>query len=81
MLKIKFFNLTIGQIVTRFYLMMGVAFILGFAQQWILMAFIAGPIAASAILGASFHLKSPKEAIKTRKAIQLDWGKELQPVS
>jgi len=77
MYKIKLFSLSIDQIVIRFYLMMLVAFVLGFAQQWILMAFLAGPIGASAILGISFEPETKKRKT-TGKIIETNWDKEIR---
>jgi len=82
MLKIKLSNLSITNVVTRFYLMMAVAIILGFAQQWVLMAFVATSIGASTIMGMSFTFGMNKNA-KTAggKIIQMDWGTALKKAS
>lgn len=82
MLKIKLSNLNIAGVVMRFYFMMLVGLLLGFAGQWILMAFVAGTIGATAIMGMSFEWISPKDAKTTSgKIIQLDWGTELKKAS
>lgn len=78
MIKVKLFDLNFAEVLVRFYLCMAVALVFGFAQQWILMPFIAGPIAASALMGARFSLGSPAVAIKTKKIVQLDLGKTKQ---
>lgn len=82
MLKIKISNLSFAGVVMRFYLMMAVAFILGFAGQWVLMAFVAGTIGASAIMGMSFEIGTPNNAKTTAgKIIQMDWGTGLKKAS
>lgn len=82
MLKIKLSNLSIGSVVMRFYLMMAVAIALGFAGQWVLMAFIPGIIGASAIMGMSFTFGNTQKA-KTNagKIIQMDWGTPMKKAS
>lgn len=82
MLKIRLSNLSLGGVIMRFYLMMAVAIVLGFLGQWIAMAFIAGPIGASAIMGMSFSFENPTSA-KTGvgKIIQMDWGTGLKKAS
>lgn len=82
MLKIKLSSLSIGAVVMRFYLMMAVAFVLGFAGQWILMAFVSGVIGASAIMGMSFtfgNTENTKTAVG--KIIQMDWGTPMKKAS
>lgn len=82
MIKIKLSNLSLASVVMRFYLMMAVAIILGFAGQWFLMAFVAGSIGASAIMGMSFKVGTFINA-KTNvgKIIQMDWGTGLKKAS
>lgn len=72
MIKVKLFDLNIGEIIIRFYLFMLAALILGYMRQWILMPFLAGPIAISALMGARFSLGSLVIAFQTRKLLQLD---------
>ncbi len=82
MLKIKMSNLSIGTVVMRFYLMMAVAILLGFAGQWVLMAFVPGVIGASAIMGMSFEMGMPKNTkTKTRKIIQMNREADLKKAS
>lgn len=82
MLNIKLSSLSIAGVVMRFYLMMAVAFILGFAGQWILMTFVAGVIGASAIMGMSFTTGDTQNAkTTTGKIIQMDWGNGLKKAS
>ena len=81
MLKIQLFNLGIGEVVMRFYLMMSIAFLFGFMQQWILMVVFAGPIAASALLGMRFNLNTPQEAKRVGKIIHLELKKEIKKAS
>ncbi|MEM6316623.1 MAG: hypothetical protein AAF960_03080 [Bacteroidota bacterium] len=78
MIKVKLFDLDFGEVVIRFFVAMAFALVLGFMQQWILMPFVAGPIAASALLGARFGLGSPAAAMQTKKVFQLDTGKQKQ---
>ena len=78
MIKVKLFDLNFAEVLVRFYLCMAAALVLGFAQQWVLMPFIAGPIAASALMGARFSIGSSEVAIKTKKIVQLDLGKGKQ---
>jgi len=82
MLKIKLSNLSLSGVVMRFYLMMAVAIGLGFMGQWILMAFVAGPIGASAIMGMSFSFEGSTNAEKAMgKIVQMDWGTGLKKAS
>lgn len=83
MLKIRLSNLSIAGVLMRFYLMMAVAIVLGFMGQWIAMAFIAGPIGASAIMGMSFSFENPTNNAKegVGKIIQMDWGTGLKKAS
>lgn len=72
MIKVKLFDLTFGETIIRFYLFMLTALFLGMAEQWILMPFLAGPIAISALMGARFKLGSITVAIRTKNFLQLD---------
>lgn len=82
MLKIKLTNLSITNIVARFYLMMAVAIILGFAQQWILMSFVAVALSASTIMGMSFTLEDNKNAKTVAgKIIQMEWEAGMRKAS
>lgn len=49
----KFFEASLGTIVTRFYLMMAVIIVAVFAKIWLL-AYLALPIFLSAMLGVKF---------------------------
>lgn len=82
MLKIKLSNLSITNVVIRFYLMMALAIILGFAQQWILMSLVAVAIGASTIMGMSFTFGGHKVA-KTNvgKIVYMDWGTDMRKAS
>ncbi|MEM1219084.1 MAG: hypothetical protein AAGH79_09225 [Bacteroidota bacterium] len=50
------FNLSLGSLLMRFYLMMGLIFIAGFTQNWWLAVF-ALPIFLSALLGVGVSKK------------------------
>lgn len=52
--NLKTFDLSIGTIVLRFYLMMGVIIVAGFSGYW-LTAFLALPIFLSIMMGVSFQ--------------------------
>ena len=58
--NLKTFDLNIGTVILRFYLMMAVVIIAGFSGYW-LMAFMALPIFLSIMLGISFKKKSEDE--------------------
>lgn len=82
MLKIKLTNLSITNVVARFYLMMAVAIVLGFAELWILMSFLSVAIGASTIMGMSFTFGDNKTAKTTAgKIIYMDWGKGMRKAS
>jgi len=82
MLKIKLSNLSFMNVVMRYYLMMALAFILGFAGQWILMSFVSVVLAASTIMGMSFEIVTPQtEKTTTGKIIQMDWGTGMKKAS
>lgn len=82
MLKIKLTNLSIPNVVARFYLMMAVAIVLGFAELWILMSFLSVAIAASTIMGMSFTFGDNKAAkTTTGKIIYMDWGTGMRKAS
>ena len=66
MFEIKLVNLSIAGVVIRFYVAMAVALVLGFMGQFVLMAFLAGPIAASAIVGMSIRFKLPQRATEAK---------------
>lgn len=51
--NLKTFDLSIGTVIMRFYLMMGVVIIAGFSGYW-LMALLALPIFFSIMMGVSF---------------------------
>lgn len=61
--NLKTFDLNIGTVILRFYLMMAVVIIAGFSGYW-LMAFMALPIFLSIMLGISFKKKSEDEPTK-----------------
>lgn len=82
MIKIEMYNLSIAGIVIRFYLMMAVAIILGIAGLWVSMAFTAGMIGVSAMMGMSFKLGTPKNSKTTiGKLIELKWEDGLKKAS
>ncbi|GEM_PF-4501231 len=82
MLQIKLTNLSIINVLTRFYLMMAVSIILGFAELWILMSFVAVAIGASTIMGMSFTFRDNKKAKTTAgKIIYMDWGTDMRKAS
>ena len=62
----KFFEASIGTIVTRFFLLMAIVIIAGFVGQWWL-AILALPILLSAMTGVSF--KSNKKDTAKHSAI------------
>lgn len=53
MANLKTFNLSIGAVILRFYLMMGVVLIAGFSGYW-LIALLALPIFLSIMMGITF---------------------------
>ena len=62
----KFFEASIGTIVTRFFLLMAIVIVAGFIGQWWL-AILALPILLSAMTGVSF--KSSKKDTAKRSSI------------
>jgi len=60
----KFFEASIGTIVSRFFLMMAVVIIAGFTGQWWLSVF-ALPILLSAMTGVSFKMNKKNSAKRT----------------
>lgn len=82
MIKIEMYNLNVAGIVIRFYLMMAVAIILGTAGLWVPMAFIAGTIGVSAMMGVSFKIARPKNSTKMAgKVIQMELEEGLKKAS
>ncbi len=51
--NLKTFNLSIGTVILRFYMMMGVVIIAGFSGYWSI-AFLALPIFLSIMMGITF---------------------------
>ncbi len=51
--NLKTFNLSIGAVILRFYLMMGVVIIAGFSGYWVI-AVLALPIFLSIMMGVTF---------------------------
>lgn len=64
--NLKAFDLNIGTVVLRFYLMMGVVIAAGFSGYW-LMALLALPIFLSIMMGISFTKKKEQIASKNAK--------------
>jgi len=61
----KAFELSIGGVILRFYLMMAIVVVAGFIGQWWL-AILALPVLLSTMSGIRFSFKAKKEAkIKT----------------
>lgn len=60
----KLFNLPIGTLILRFYLMMAVVLIAGFSRVWLL-ALLALPIFLSALLGVQFGRAALRDVRKT----------------
>ena len=79
MVKIEMYSLSVAGIVIRFYLMMVVAIVLGIAGLWVPMAFIAGTIGVSAIMGVRFIISTPKsfKSILGKKA-PIAFGENLK---
>lgn len=64
MKNVKFFNLNLGTVLLRFYLMMGVVIVAGFSGYW-LIGLLALPIFLSILLGVSFKFNGfEKRAVK-----------------
>ena len=63
--NLKTFDLNIGTVMMRFYLMMGVVIIAGFSGYW-LMALLALPIFLSTIMGISFTKNNEQMSSKNK---------------
>lgn len=66
--NLKTFNLSIGTVILRFYMMMGVVLIAGFSGYW-LIAFLALPIILSIMMGITFAKEN--EVVDSRKISSL----------
>lgn len=70
MLEFKTLNLSITNVVFRFYAMMAIVIMCGFMGQLILGALLAFVLAMSTILGVSFSWKAEKKAVTYKKVNQ-----------
>lgn len=74
----KYFDLSIGTLVLRFYLMMAVIIIAGFVGSWWL-SILALPIFLSCVLGLNF--KKTKPTSDKTKVVQLPDQKRTKKVA
>lgn len=63
--NLKAFNLSIGTVVLRFYMMMGVVIVAGFSGYW-LFGLLALPIFLSIMMGVSFTKKQEEVIVKNK---------------
>lgn len=71
MIKFKAFDLSVSGVVGRFYLMMALATIFGFLNQWTLAAVLAFTVAISFIVGISVHSVKPEKLAVNEKGGEL----------
>ena len=64
-MKLEYFELSVGAIVKRFFLLMGVVIVAGFSGQWWLAAF-ALPVLLSAMVGVKITFNKETK-VKTMK--------------
>ena len=83
MLQLETLNLSIQNVILRFYAMMGIVIILGFMNQWLLAAVTAFVLAMSTILGVSFKWKKkPVSKLKaSEKIVMLSNRKNIRMAS
>jgi hypothetical protein len=69
MRTLRVFDLNMGSLIFRYYLMMGVVAVLGFLGLWTLAAVAGYALAISCILGASFGEATEETAAKAEPRI------------
>lgn len=68
MIKLKFFSLSVTNLVLRFYLMMAIVVAFGLMSQWILAIVVGYTVGVSSLLGISIRrVEDMKAAVAEQK--------------